>query len=301
MSTKTKVWLIIAASLVLLGCILFACAMTTLGWDFSKLSTHKYETNEYEISEEFSSISIYTETARVTFVTSDDKKCRVVYYEQENARHAVSVKDGNLVIKRSDDRKWYDYIGIGFELPKITVYVPSGEHGALSVRTSTGDVMIPEDLSFASIDISGSTCNVTSYASASGAVKIKLSTGDIKLKSISAGDIEVSVSTGDVCLSDVACKSLISSGSTGDIELESVIVENKLSIERSTGDIELEGCDAAEIRIKTDTGDIEGSLLTEKLFVTDTDTGEVEVPKSQSGGRCEIITDTGDIEIVYTN
>lgn len=299
MRTGTKAWLITAASLVLLGCILFACVMTTLGWDFRKLSTHKYETNEHEISEDFSSISIYTETADITFAPSEDQKCRVVCYEEEKAGHSVSVEDGSLVIKRSDSREWYDYIGIGFELPKITVYVPYGEYGALTVRTSTGDVMIPDDFSFVSIDISGSTCDVTSYASASGAIKIKLNTGDIKVKNISAGDVELSVSTGDVYLSDVACDSLASNGSTGDIELENVIVENKLSIERSTGDVELERCDAAEIYVKTGTGDVEGSLLTEKVFVTDTDTGEVDVPKSQSGGRCEIITDTGDIEIKY--
>lgn len=34
MSKAAKVWLIIAGSLVLVGCILFACVTATLGWDF---------------------------------------------------------------------------------------------------------------------------------------------------------------------------------------------------------------------------------------------------------------------------
>jgi hypothetical protein len=271
--------------------------MTTLGWDFSKLSTHKYETSEYEISEDFSSISIYTETADVTFVPSEDQKYRIICCEAEKTKHSVFVEYGRLVIKLSDDREWYDYIGIGFDSPKITVCLPRGNYGALSVDLSTGDVMIPDDFSFASIDISGRTCDVTSHASASGAVKIKLSTGDIKLKNISAGDIELSVSTGDVYLSDIACKSLTSSGSTGDIELENVIAAEKLFIERSTGDVELEGCDAAEIFIKTDTGEVEGFLLSERVFIVRTNSGEIDVPRTQSGGRCEISTDTGDIEI----
>ena len=59
----------------------------------------------------------------------------------------------------------------------------------------------------------------------------------------------------------------------------------------------LDGCDAAEIFVKTDTGDVTGTLLSEKVFVTTTDTGKVEVPRSVSGGRCEITTDTGDIRI----
>ncbi|MBQ7319864.1 MAG: DUF4097 family beta strand repeat protein, partial [Clostridia bacterium] len=90
---------------------------------------------------------------------------------------------------------------------------------------------------------------------------------------------------------------LRSSGSTGDILLHRVIVEETVSIERSTGDVTLEQCDADELLIETDTGDVTGSLLSDMVFVTHTDTGRVSVPNSVTGGRCEIATDTGDIKI----
>ena len=41
-------------------------------------------------------------------------------------------------------------------------------------------------------------------------------------------------------------------------------------------------------------------VLSAKVFITETDTGKVEVPKSVTGGRCEIETDTGDIQITVT-
>ena len=63
MSKITKIWLIIAASLVLVGCIIFGGVMTMLKWDFTKLSTGKYETHNYEIDEKFNNISIVTDTA----------------------------------------------------------------------------------------------------------------------------------------------------------------------------------------------------------------------------------------------
>ena len=66
-------------------------------------------------------------------------------------------------------------------------------------------------------------------------------------------------------------------------------------IERSTGDVELNGCDASEIFIQTDTGDVEGTLLSDKIFITHTDTGRVKVPSTLLGGKCEIYTDTGNI------
>ena len=55
--------------------------------------------------------------------------------------------------------------------------------------------------------------------------------------------------------------------------------------------------DAGEIYIETDTGDISGTLLSNKIFMYDSDTGDVNLPSVMSGGKCQIETDTGDIEI----
>ena len=75
------------------------------------------------------------------------------------------------------------------------------------------------------------------------------------------------------------------------------VVKESIFIERSTGDITFDGCDADTIKVKTSTGDVSGTLLTEKIFFTETSTGDIHVPKSMTGGACEITTDTGDIEI----
>ena len=45
MGKRMKIWLIIAAALILIGCILFAGVMTVMKWDFTKLSTVKYVTS----------------------------------------------------------------------------------------------------------------------------------------------------------------------------------------------------------------------------------------------------------------
>lgn len=317
MGKKTKIWLITAACLVMIGCIVFAGAMTMLKWDFTKLSTVRYETNEHEITESFKSISIVTDTADIVFAPSEGERSTVLCYEQEKIKHSVTVNDGALVIGVTDTRKWYEYIGFDLGTPKITVYIPAGEYGALSVKSGTGDVEIPDAFTFESIDISESTGAVTSSASASEGIKIKTNTGSIRVENVSANtlelsvstgrvtasgvtcqdDVTVNVSTGDTLLTDVSCRAVISSGSTGDISLKNVVAGERFSIERSTGRVRLEGCDAAEIFIETDTGDVTGTLLSDKMFITETDTGRINVPKTITGGRCEITTDTGDIEI----
>ena len=138
MKTRTKVWLMIAAFLVLIGCILFGGVMTMLNWDFTKLSTGKYEKNDYKIQDDYQHISIITDTADIMFVSCESQTPSVSCYEQKNNRHSVSVKDGTLEIRIVDTRKWYEHIGINFGAPKITVYIPAGEYGKLSVKASTG-------------------------------------------------------------------------------------------------------------------------------------------------------------------
>ena len=317
MSKKTKIWLIIAFSLILVGCITFGGVMTVLKWDFTKLSTVKYETNDYEIIENYKNISVITDTADIVFKVSENQKASVVCYEQQNLKHSVAVKDGTLVIEVKDTRKWYEHIGIVFIKPKITVYIPQGEYGILSITSSTGDIKIPKDFKFESIDISENTGDITNYASATELIKMKTTTGNISIEDINTNALDLSVSTGNVTVSDITCesdvkihvstgktkmtdtkcKNVISSGSTGDISLKNVIATKKLSIERSTGDVRFEDSDAAELFIKTDTGDVRGSLLSDKVFIVNTDTGSIDVPKTTTGGKCEINTDTGDIKI----
>ncbi len=320
MKKKTQTWLLIAAFLLLIGCALFVCVMSILKWDFTKLSTAKYETNTYEVGEEFDAISIDTDTADIVFALSDDGKCRVECYEDEKTKHSVTVENHTLVVG-TDPKAWYDYIGLGFRSPKITVYLPSTEYTSLLMDESTGDIEIPKEFHFNNVDISSSTGHVHFYASASGTVKVKTSTGHIRVENCSAGalDLEVStgrvtvsgvtckgnitigVSTGKTYLQDITCKSVVSHGSTGNMDLNHVIAAEKFSIERSTGNVKFDGSDAPEIFVKTDTGDVTGSLLTDKVFLTQTDTGNVDVPKTAGGGRCEIITDTGNIRITIAS
>ncbi len=317
MSKTTKKWIVTAASFVLVGGIIFGGVMSMLKWDFTKLSTVRYENNEYEILEDYQHISIITNTADIVFIPSEDPTTSVSCYEQKGNLHSVSVKDGTLEIEIVDTRKWYEYIGIHFGTPKITVHIPQGEYGKLSVKASTGDVEIPEVFKFRSIDILESTGNVKNYASALEDVKIKTTTGSISVEDASAGsldltastgkvtvsgvicegDIAVGVSTGKTYLSNIRCKNFTSSGSTGDISLKNVVAEETFFIKRSTGNVKFDGSDAAEIFVETETGDVRGSLLSDKIFIAQTDTGSVDVPKTATGGKCEITTITGDINI----
>ncbi len=394
MKAAKKVWLIVAAFLVLGGCILLFGVTSALGGGFAALSGIGYETRTHEVGEGFDSISIDTDIADIVFALSEDGKCRVECYEDERARHTVSVENDTLMIG-VDPRPWYYHIGFHPGSPKVTVSLPKSQYASLHIDERTGDIQIPDAFAFREVAISLSTGGVDFSASASGRARIETTTGAIRAEGFSAGsldlrvtsgpvtvadvdcegDVTLNVRTGRAQLSDVRCKSLDSSGTTGDITLENVTAREKLSIQRTTGsvhftgsdaaeifvethtgevtaadvdceggftlnvrtgrahlsdvrcksldssgttgDITLEnvtalekfsiqrttgsvcftGSDAAEISVETHTGDVTGSLLTDKVFIVQTNTGRIDVPQTLNGGSCEISTHTGDIRI----
>lgn len=319
MSKAAKVWLILAAVLVILGTVMFTVSMSAANWNFRDLGTQKFVTETYQITEEFGEfgkISIQAVTADITVKPSTDGKCSVATKLGKNVNLSIEVQNGVLTINATDTGKWYEHIGMGFGDSYITVYLPADSYETINIKSITGDTEISGGIGFKHIGIATETGEVSNYASATGSVILKATTGKIKAKNISSavldvsattgnieisgfsgGDIRADISTGKIELSDIRCKNLRSKGTTGKIELEDVIASGNINIERSTGDVELDDCDAGELYIKTGTGSISGSLLSDKIFVTKSSTGKVRVPGTTTGGKCELISNTGNIRI----
>ena len=310
--------LVIGLCLILLSAASYSVHTAARRVNFGLLGGGNMETKTFDITEDFRNIRITADTEDIEFRPSDSGKCRVVCVERENDWHTVSVSDKTLTVERVNAGKWFRNISL-FSLGKqsITVYLPKSEYADLFIDDDTGDVAVPQDFTFDSVEITVSTGDVACGASASGLLRIKTSTGDILTENVSAGELDLKVSTGRVdlqsvdCggnvnvvvstgkaqLTDVACRSLSSTGSTGSIALQNVIAETTMSVKRSTGNVSFDRCDAGELLIETDTGKVSGTLLSDKVFLARSDTGHIDVPETLSGGRCKISTDTGSIKM----
>ena len=297
MSKSAKKWLLAAAFLVVTGVIIIA-VVSAYHWEFTDLGAEKRETSTYVIREDFQSIKVDTDTADILFAVSDDDTCRAVCCAEKKIKHSVDVREGTLTIRVTDDRAWYEQIGLNFRSPKVTVYLPKTEYASIVMEAGTGDIEIPNAIKVDRADISLSTGDIRIGHMSAGTLELSSSTGEITVSDVSCrGDIRIDVTTGEVDLENVTCQNLSSGGSTGDVSLEDVIAAEKIYVERSTGNVEFEDADAAGLFVKTSTGDVVGSLRTEKVFVTETSTGDISVPKTAAGGKCEIMTSTGDIRI----
>ena len=318
MKTLTKILLAVGLCLLLVGAALFAGVMAKNDWDFEALGKGSYETRSYTPTESFQSISIHAGTEDILFRPSADGSCRVEFLEPKDAAHSAAVEDGTLRIGQSGEQDWLDrLLSFSFQDPTITVWLPAGDYAELFIEAGTGKIDIPADFRFARIDVTASTGDVDCRASASASIGITTGTGHIRLSELRAaaigltvstgrvelrgidceGELRVQVSTGRTELTEVSCGSLVSYGSTGDLRMKELRAAETITVERSTGDVRLEACDAQALEIATDTGDVKGSLLSGKVFIVRSDTGRIRVPETTAGGKCKITTDTGDIEI----
>ena len=318
MKRSTLISFIVAGAWIVLGGAVFCVAMTAVGWDFSALSSDEYVTNTTEITKPFVGIEIESDTADIRFAVSEDGVKRVECGDIAGIEYRVEVDNGLLKIKAVDTRAWYEHISISITPASyVTVYLPAGEYGSLSIKASTGDVEIPEDFTFFEMDLQLSTGDIVSYADTTKTCRIATTTGDVKVQGASvghlalrttsgditvrdvvcAGNFSANVRTGDTCLTNLTCTDLTSTGTTGELNLTNVIASGKLDITRDTGDVTFEGADAESIKVHTSTGDVTGTLLSDKVFVYKTDTGDVDLPRTTTGGTCDITTNTGDIII----
>ena len=310
---------LIPAALILLvvGALIMVAAMFSMKFDFRRLGTRRTVTNTYTPAGDFEDILIGIDTAELTFLPSEDGKLKVICVEEEGLQHVVAVSDGTLSIQAVDTQRWHEKIGVGGEKTSVTVYLPKKEYGALTLKTSTGDVTVPAAFRFRSVLMTGSTADIDFRAFTEGSVSIRISTGDISLDglkadsldltastghirvsaSVIAGSVKVQTSTGEVGFTDLNCADARVKTTTGEVDLTRVLASASLRIETDTGDVSFDRSDAPEIRVETDTGDVTGTLLTPKNFEADTDTGRVKLPRSEPGGRCELKSDTGDFEI----
>lgn len=314
--------LISSVILMLIGAAVIAGTYAYSGFDISKFGTDEFETKTYIEEEQFEGISIDAGEADVEFKNSGSGIVTVECFESGKISRNIFIKNGIFYIGKEDTRTPLDRIGISTKTPKITVYLPVRKYSSLSVISSAGDVSLPDGFSFENIQIASDTGDITIESAPSpdsslthGSLKIVTDTGNISINGISAkdiglhsdtGDIAISsvsctgnfgqtVSTGDTAIETMTCGSFDSHGSSGDISLAGVLASGSLRITRDSGNITLAKSDAGEISIKTSTGDVTGSLMSEKAFSAVSDSGNIAVPRTFSGGRCEITTDTGNI------
>ncbi len=259
MTKAKKAWIIASAVLIVIGIGMAAVGIFNMDFDFTRLDTMKYTEKTYSVSNDFSNIKIDTVMGKVSFEKSEDGKCTVACFEGENTEFSVNVVDSTLYVIYTDNRKWYQHIGVSFGSPDITVYLPKTAYERLEITTVSDDIELSRDFTFS--------------------------------------DVAVESTSGKIYVNSCIWDNFSAKTVSGDITLNRINVSGNISTETVSGNLKFTECDAEKISFESTSGDVKGSVLTDKLFDFSTVSGDVELPKSAGEQICKIRTTSGNIKI----
>lgn len=315
MRKDMKKAMIAAAAMIAGGFVLSAAAFGQLDFDFGKLSTGTYTEKRYAVEGDFDRIVIDGAECSVRLMRAPNAVCTVTCWEAEKASNEVKVENGKLTVRHRDDRRWYERIGVNFDVEEITVALPEERYEQLHIETMSGDIRVTEPFVFGQAEIETVSGDVEFFAELSGELTLTTTSGDIEARGISARSINAGSTSGEITLSEIKttetlrvstvsgdmeltkiqCRDLSTKSTSGDSRFNGLTASGRIETESVSGEVALDACDAATLKIETTSGDVSGTLLSGKAFDARTTSGEIRVPDLKEGGACEVKTVSGDI------
>lgn len=320
MKRSLKIALLAAGISILVGLFLIFTGLLMVSFDFSRLSTADFETNTYEIAEDFQSIHIQTNEHNITLQPSADGSCRLICTDSDRVTHSMAVENGTLTVRRTDNRRWYQHIGIYLgeddEL-SVTLFLPKDRYDALYAKSVSGDITLPDGFSFAELELTSTSGEIMVQSSSASKLSVSTVSGDIELSGTTAQTLTVCSTSGETDLSRLTAESLRVQTTSGDQELQELQIAgpaelettsgevalkdtlaNSVQIQTVSGDIALKNADASAFTVKTGSGWVEGTLRSGKLFTVHTTSGSIRVPDPDpAGGTFDVTTVSGDVTL----
>ena len=318
-----KIFIIISICLIGVGLLIMlaAFAMNRFRMPGSRsIIDETVEKKEFTVNDRIDNIVIDCGECYLRIIDMNDQECKVTYFDNEYYVHDYDYSDNTITIKSRDLRRWYEKSEHIDEL--VVISLPGGEYKDLNVTVESGDIII-SGCSFENVSIDNKSGDIEFFAEVKNSLEISGMSGDIKLggypdklkispKTLSIvtvdgditvddidGDTDLTIesTTGDIELVRSNCKRASVQHTSGDVRLDSFVVLDKLTVTDSIGDVEFKDSDAGSIEVSVTTGEVFGTLLSGKNFKAESKSGDVNVPPDSSGGDCVIGTVTGDINI----
>lgn len=295
---KRKMFGLIGA--IISGALLIACIAAWLGgFDFSKLwqpFVAKYETKQYPITSAFSALEISVSSADVSIRLSTDGTAQLTAKENDNHRFVVSIENGVLHITQETERLWSIGIDTG---PDMVLALPAAEYAALTVRTSSGDIVIAAGLTFGETLLEASSGDIESFASSRGLTAVS-SSGDLSIEN-AGGQIALKTTSGDLSLKNLTPTSLTAKTTSGDLAVENVRAEGAVSCKSTSGDVALAEVTGHSVSTAATSGEQFLQSVRAGSVSSQTSSGDIELTDVVADGKLSAATTSGDIHLTHAD
>ena len=306
------------AALIVCACLL-VCA--GVGLILASLNTGRRNPMEREYAfadANIHSLEIESGSAEVELIPATDGVCTVRCAEGANLEYKVWLDEGTLHIERVS--KW-SLFPITLTGDYVRVFLPDLDYASLWVHSSSGGVAVPWDFHFDNAIIVNSsggigfaadvTCELNIQSSSGGVAVsgaspetlfLSCTSGAVSLADCAPGEVTLHSTSGSVKVDNVRCKRFECSCTSGSQRFNSLIVEELLRVDGTSGSVKLTDCDAAEVSVEVVSGSVSGNFLTPKQYDLRSTSGSVSAPASAApsaggtAGRCTVRTTSGSIK-----
>lgn len=314
----TRIAIVVAVFLVVIGTITTIGGLFALGFDMAKLSNLSPITHTHVLDGEVKNITVNGVESSIKLIPTDDEKVKVISKESDKIYHIVNIEEETLSIHRIDERKWYELIGIIVDPDmELEIYLPKRDYANLYIYSTSGNVFVPDDFKFDEVDIKNVSGNIEFLSNVkdsftASTVSGRIETANVAAKKLSLESvsgkvgatnidsenaIEIINTSGPILLENINAKKIEVETLSGRVSLEDVVAFEEINIESLSGIIKFDKVDASSIILYSTSGNIIGNFLTEKTFDVETVSGKVTLPEIQKGNKCTIKTISGNITI----
>ena len=321
MKKGTKIALIAAAVLIVLGVVLSGIAWASSGFSLAALST----TSDHLVSmpkqaydpADLEKIVLDCGWDDVELHVSDDAYIWVQYSKWTDWIYLETVRDGVLELQKvsvETPKSWWqdlfqvDFTGGDDERKTLHLWLPeAGFAGDLEVTTDSGDVEIDRGIRLEGrLDCRMAAGSLEAEDLTAGRVQVDTDMGDISGSGWTIQeDAALTTNAGEIALKESAIGGTLRCGTDlGDVELRRTTAASA-DVETGAGEVSLELLEAPDIAVETDMGDVEGTIAGREgdyTILVSTDLGESSL-KDRQGETDKILTVTtgaGNVELRFS-
>ncbi len=335
MRKSIKVTLFIASGLVGIG-LLLMCLSVALGGLDMFFNSNKVDVKRVTATfENVDTINVKDVSCDVKIIKSQDDKVKVTYGESEKFTYFVEQIDNTLFVELDDYRHWYDYIfafanydfDLVVEVPEKTlnelnVKCTSGDIEALSIKSlvttlqttsgdvevggnvgvlyasaTSGDVKVNSDTKAESIDVNANSGKINLSADVENDVKVKNTSGRVTVNNLNCGNISLDLTSGRIEGKNINATSIKADTISGRISLTDAVCTGDMTIETTSGGIDLERVDAQNYDLQTTSGSIRAEILTPKFYNVKSKNGAYPANNGTEQGMFNAKTTSGSIDV----
>jgi DUF4097 and DUF4098 domain-containing protein YvlB len=305
--------MLVAGGLIILGLMIAFLAFALAGFNWNSFNTdlpdeeHIYDYNLADVS----SLSVSDLDTDVLIVGTDEDNITITCSENKKDAYTIQLQaNGELNIKRSFYKHWYEYIGFNINHKKrtLTVAVPRSFSGEVTVDTMSGDLDLNNFDDLDAVNISTASGQITiKNVTTNHNVEASTMSGDFELDTLHTGEeVTLETSSGEIQLSNgEIAENMTVSSLSGNIDLSDTRVSGDSSFDSSSGEVRLNYFDAKNISITTLSGDVEGLILGDPgnyTITADSLSGTINIPPSANGKNAfDLSTSSGNIDIEFSS